>query len=402
MKKTIATMNPFPADRICIRPRKRDLPFDSLLLSSWLANTLDVYDLRRVGDLHGRSVRALSRLRRVGQAQLCELHAVLLRIGALEAPDLRAPATRLDTLARLLPRPLRTALLAQAPAFTALRFEQLAIRQGARAIAFDDLPMTGPLRKLLRRGRRRRLGDLHGLTFADIAGPNGAKTVRLLHGLLEAAGARERLPLTFEIPRRVQALKLDYVAMPRRLRGALTERGIRKLGDVRRLTPARLGVDFGEALWADLHELLERLPSLRIDDRPFASAIDLAIDRLAAPSRRIVTLRFGAKARPLTVRDVASRCRLRPREAARRIKGVVGELRDAGGTSLARALSELRQRARRREGRLSTEEVDGWLKITRSGPRYGRDFYLRMISLLEPGVKVAVVWGKKTRLYTRG
>ena len=305
---------------------------------------------------------------------------------------------RLDALAALNPHPRRRALLAHAPLFTAIRFERIAIKPSARALPVSALPMNGPLRKGLRRTGRKRLGDLDGLTYLEVLGRalTVNQAMRQLHALLHVAGVIEtKHRALFEIAPRVRGLTLDAVGMPRALRQALAHRGVKTLGQIAALTPARLGPGFGIDRWRELEDLVNRAPTVKPPPASFAHAVDAAMDRLPPQRRRALALRFGAEGRPITIKVIATRCGLGVRDPHRMLDRWTRALADDAGPAVARALHEVQARTKKRRARLTSDEVDVALGVTRSRPRYGRDFYLRLLRRVDPGTKFGVVWGKK-------
>ncbi len=322
------------------------------------------------------------------------------------SPPVAASARRsIEALRGLTINQLRRVLLAGAPPFAVLRFERIAIRPGARATRLSTLPMPRPLRKAVSESGRTRLGDLHGLTYLDVSGHGWGRTqaMRQLHGLLRIARAtpssRRPGPL-FVVPARARPLPCEDVPMPTALRAALRDRGVRTLGQIARLTPARLGKNFGTARWRELEELLGRLamlPPPGAANRPtFAPAVDEAMSRLPASRRRALDLRFGARGRPVLIRDVAARCGLDdlvdPHRKLDRWTRALG--RDAG-TAVLQALRTVRSLARAGGPRPTSNQVDAALGISRGPHARARDFYLRLLRRIDPSVKFDVVWGKK-------
>jgi len=404
-KNMPAPVQSIPFRTFHIRPEKRDVSFDSIATSTWLANTLDTYGIRRFGDLNGRQVRELASLRRIGSSQLRELHGTLVDQQALMARPIPAQLTPSPTksgplgpLMELLPNPLRRELLAHAPSYEQIRFEPFVIRRKVRDVLVLDLPLTGPLAKLLRRAGCVRLGDLDGRTPSDlVAGDHRSrrKQVRQLYGLLTLAAALERSerPL-YHVPRHVRGVRVEDVVMRGALRRALRLRGVRRLGDIATLTSVRLGRGFGLALRAQLTELVDRLRALKATNAPFARAIDEGLERLTARERNAVLLRFGAKARPLMVGAVLARLGMRPRSRYAAVQEWTTHLREACDVSVAQSLRALRARAARRTTRLPGDDAAQILGLDRSKGRFPRDFYLRLAAAMAPRIKIAVPSGK--------
>jgi hypothetical protein len=380
-----------PVQVFRIRPEKSDLPFDPLPLSAWLAGTLRLHAIERLGDLDGRRVLDLRRLRRLGPTQLRELYRILVELDALDLERIEED-TRAATRDR---EPFRST-----PPYEAVRHELIAIRADARAKLISSLPWPEALRSALHRARRFRLGDLHGLTFAQVFGAdmstNPARSrMRTLHGWLALAGVRAPTPPPFQVPARVRDVLVDDVPMPRPLRNALGLRGVRTLGDLASLTPERLGKKFGYERMAALVALVAQASEMRPTRVPFARAIEGGLARLAPRARRVLLLRFGASGGPLTVRAAVEACGWRVHSPDSVYRGALMQLRDASGVPLGRALRELRARAGRRRSRLTDGEVGPLMGLASGRLRYTREFYLRLLGALEPQLRVAVVWGKR-------
>jgi hypothetical protein len=253
----------FTTSRIWIRATHRDLKFDDVPLSLRLSSMLHGSGIHRFGDLDGSSVVDLTRLRGLGHVVLRELRNLLVAKDALDTPHLDDPAAarRLAALHLLYARPLRNALVERAPPQTELRFQPIGIRRNARGFRLDALPMTRPLRRAVLAGGRAVLGELHGLTFHEACGGRTApprEAMRQLHGLLRIAGVLEAAPLNLQVPARVRDVSIDDVPMPNMLRNALRQRGVRRLGQLESLTPARLGARFGQQRWEALKALCQR------------------------------------------------------------------------------------------------------------------------------------------------
>jgi hypothetical protein len=380
--------------RLWIRADKREVPFDDLPCSNWLANTLRVHGLRRLGDLDGRTISELASLKRVGRVQLRELRRLLRVAGALDIATLddREPRRRLGAL---LEPGTMTSVARRIPPYEELRHERIAIRPEARDKAFADVPLPWTLHRALGQAGRRRFGDLHGLSFNEalLADPGAQPrrgVMRLLFAVLRFAGIRQPPAPLFVIPPRVRHVPLEDVPMPRPLRNALRARALKTLGDVGTLTPARLGAKFGRVRRAALEELVRRAPSLPLAAVPFARAIDDALASLPAPERRALLLRCGARARPLTIRDVGARLRWKAKYPEAVLAAQLEHLRDAGGVPLARSLRALRDLARRRRARIDVHEATRVLRIESSRARYSLDFYLRLLNMLERGLLAGV------------
>jgi hypothetical protein len=353
---------------------------DPRLLSVWLAGTLELHGIRRFGDLEGRVVRDLQRLRRFGPTQLRELHRVLVEQGALDdkqiAEDARAE------------RAQKRATAALVPPYAILRHEPIAIRADARSTVIATLPWPAALRVKLADAGRIRLGDLHGLVFCRVFGadniPNPPRAaMRLLHGWLTLAGVREPAPPLFDVPRRVREVLLDDVPMPPILRKALRMRRIRTLGDLASLTPVRLGPKFGTVRRAAIEELVRLAPAMRIGKVSYVRGIEAALDRLAPPVRRALLLRFGAKEHPLTTADVAQACRWRTQDPAGVLECHIEDLLDAGGVALRRTLRELRARVGEKLRCLTEDEAERLLFLAPGRLLYAREFYRRLLAPLD-------------------
>jgi hypothetical protein len=264
--------------------------------------------------------------------------------------------------------------------------------------------MPKPLRKAVSARRRERLGDLHGLTYLEVLGSNSpgkSGAMRQLYGLLHIVKAVEdaRPAPLFVVPAQARSLALDEVDMQPALHEALRERGVHRLGEIASLTPARLGKDFGANLWKGLEALLGRLvmlpPPGRAAQATFAHAIDVAMAGLPAVRRRALGLRFGARGRPVPIRIIATRCGLNVVDPHRKLDYWTRALGRDAGPLVRRAIHVVRALAGERRSRLTSDEVDAALGITRSRPHHGRDFYLRLLRRLDPSVKFDVAWGKR-------
>jgi hypothetical protein len=216
-----------------------------------------------------------------------------------------------------------------------------------------------------------------------------------LDGLLRLADASAPTPaLDIAVPSRLADLPLDDVPMPRRLRTLLRARRIARVGQLASLTPRRLGRGFGPTLLRDLRALAARLSTLHLRREPAALAVDAALARLPAPARRALLLRFGAEDRPRTVDRVARLCGLpRSRDGSAWFDRQLAALAAEMSVDARRRIAALRSPTRR-SARMSPEQADRRLGITRSRPLYGRDFYLRIVAALDRRVRIAVPWGK--------
>jgi hypothetical protein len=244
----------------------------------------------------------------------------------------------LPTLRALTTNTLRDLLREHAPPYLTFRFERIAIRRPFRSVALSDLPMPAPLRKAVSAGGRKRLGDLDGLTYSEVLGAKVShnEAMRQLHGLLRILGA-------------AAPARRPKVPVPSRAELA----------------------------------------------RPFARAIDVALNALPAPRRRALELRYGARGRPIRIGDIAAREGLGQVDPHRLLDRWTERLGLDAGPAVARAREQLRVFVESRSAVLTSDEVDALLGITRSRPRYGRDFYLRLLSRLKPRKTFIVTWGKR-------
>jgi hypothetical protein len=104
-------------------------------------------------------------------------------------------------------------------------------------------------------------------------------------------------------------------------------------------------------------------------------------------------MRYGATDRPRTVDDVASRYRLGPGDPGHLFVHWTRDIRRDVGADARQKIRALREGGSRRAP-LSPEQVDARLRITRSRPQYGRDFYLRLVKAIDRSVRFEVPWAK--------
>jgi hypothetical protein len=252
--------------RIRIRPAARAIPFDRFALSNWLKGTLQYHRMRRVGDLDGFRFAELSRLRRFGRVQARALYHVLASHDFLEpAPRFSFVSprpVRLAALAALSHEDLRAALTEGVAPFPVLRHIVLGVATGERATKVSTLPFPTTLQEKLRANGYVRLGDFHDVVLGDLLReprPLGRGDLAVLHGMLRAQGALVAARPPFEVPAKWRKVPITDVAMPNPLYNALVARGLRKLGDLVRLTPARMGDKFGPVREAALFQLVRSL-----------------------------------------------------------------------------------------------------------------------------------------------
>jgi hypothetical protein len=398
-RRLIAHVPPFPRirrERIAIEQHARTIPLEALPMPHPLYKAVRRNGRSRLGDLHGLTYQEVSG--RPGPNGPMRALYGLLRLASVVEParlDGSAADALVQELSGLLPRVLRRRLLAHAPPFTHIRHEPIAIAERARSVPFEALPMPLPLLKAVRRNGRSRLGELHGLTYMEVNGRAAHnEPMRALYGLLHMLRAVEPTRLALDVPELVREVSVDDVPMSGPLRAALRARGVRRLGQLRSLTPARLGPKFGPKRLEDLRTLADRARSLRMATTPFARAIDEALERLPRPQRRALLLRFGAEGRPLTVKRVARVCRMKQASPRDAIDGWIRTLRLEAGIGAIRALRELGRQRVGKSRRVTVQQAEAMLRITRSRPRYAPEFYLRLAGSLEPRARVAVTWRK--------
>jgi hypothetical protein len=261
---------PAPMQIIRVREHGREKRFEDLLLSTWLETTMSVHGFARVGDLHGRRLADLYKLRRFGRVQARELFDVLARHDLLEPTrvfSFDAPrAERLAALADLPPLALPHVVATGSPRFVTLRHLPIAIARAERTRRIDELPLPTAIKNKLRARGYARLGDLEGVLFVELI--EGRRRMwryqaRILYGMLRVYGALSASPPPFDVPAKWRRIPLSDVPMPNPLRNALEARRVRKLGDLAKLTAEDLGAKFGPVRSKSLRKLVGDLRSGR-------------------------------------------------------------------------------------------------------------------------------------------
>jgi len=323
--------------RLGATPRRRYLPSESLLLPTAVHNTalarlrlstalrhlVKAQGLKLLGQLHGRTLGALTEARG-GDGSI---RRELIRLVYQMQGEVRVcPAAALaktgvaGEVMPSLPEASRAGRRSEAPA-------PFKLPPAAQAIPVSEVPLSTRLAAAFERRGIRHLGDLNGRSLADFQGLSncGRETLRELAKLVDRAVAGE------------------FAVSPAALR------------------------------------------RLRLADLP--ALIDGLVADLPARSRTMLVWRFGgAEEKFWTLQAIGAHFGLTRERVRQVVQGMIPTLRRHGGVRLSHLAKRVADECLGAVCPLTPELVEHWLASRRARPRFALPFYVGLLGALNPNL----------------
>jgi hypothetical protein len=294
--------------------------------------------------------------------------------------------------------------------------EVISLPEAVWQYGVDGLPISTRLLNVLRTCGCQRLGDLHGVRFADMLSLRncGCKVVAELRALVGTAqrgelpapslepGASHRLE-EFVVAPAASALSPYDLPLSRGLENVLRSIDLRELGELDGI-PCRDLMrlpGFARVRFQELLGLLIRAgrgefnrPEGRFSKRRIGEllrVVEELLGTLTPRQRTILLRRFGAEDnRVWTLHELAVLCGL-TREGVRQIAlSCPRSIRKAGGPRLKKYLAGLAATCRRLGQPLTPQLLVQWLPADATPPRLPPEFHVRLLGALAPDLAIEV------------
>jgi len=370
------------------------LPLRTFDLSFGALFFLNSHNFWVAGDLHGRRYRELRLLAWCDVKHLSEIHGWVAQLHQTHHVSPSAvresfPPPPPPVAARP-PRPV-----SRPPAVPrCLPSDTFAVPASARGIGIHSVPLSTRLRNILFRNGVNRLGELDGLPCRALLllRDCGHKTIAELHQAIARAARGERLvqPRIFLVPQTIRALKIADLPFSARARNVLNKLEVICLGELdgRQCDHPHLQ-NCGRKTIEEFRRMIERAAAGEFappdaghwEPAALIPLLDALVAQLPERKRLAVCFRLGAEdGVKMTLESVVRRIGM-TRERVRQIMLSVGRL---SALPLKAHLELLKKRCRR--AALSPALLGQWLGDAPT--RYSLPFYVRLIALLAPDIKV--------------
>ncbi len=379
---------------------------------------------RRLASNQSREVRR-SRLHSFGELRrylsgsskwlsiACELDAALARL-----QDDVAAQTRAGSAAKSAATPATIAtaspcLPPAAPLQPPVEVERIFIPTSERGRAVSELSVSVRLGHLLDDAKVRLVGDLHGRSYVELGKYRncGRKTLAELGELVRQlqVGTGDAIPAEFSaepanphlliVAPEARDLKVSELPVSVRLDNVLGECGCKILGDLdRRDERELLGVkNCGRKTIRELRDLLRRSAAGEFSPesggnlvtclRQLISAVDAGLCGASTRNREIFEERLGGnEGDPRTLEDVGTEFKMTRERVRQIVKKMAGQVRQAGGPRLARALETVARECEQRVCPLTPEVCEHWLGDAAASLERNPGFYVRVLDIMAPDI----------------
>lgn len=426
--KTLAGL----AQHLIVPKQFSGLRLSNLPMSSCLVATLNRLQVETYGDLNRMTIDDFQRLRRMGTALLNELADLRRRVrdGEFDGGGRNAVVPNSSGL-RALPATAPPDIVANGGRPRKPDDERIYIPEEARGRIVFSLPLSVRLRHVLTHARLGFLGDIHGMSYAEIGRwPNcGDKTVRELrelvrqiqgaHLMAHADAVPPQLPGPFAadagdwliVPASVQDLNFCDLPLSVRLGKILAKRKVTRLGDLDGVPISELKDtrNCGSVTVAEVVNLIEKAAAGGFKTNTDANVawppVDLAvfldalIVELPARQMEILEERLSGEEdllQPLS--KVGAKFELSKQRVRQIIDLAVAQLRRAGSHRLNAYLREVEKACLQTVCPLTPAQYKKWMGGQEGALRFSPGFYAWLLCELNPAIPA---WRGRQQPFTK-